>query len=262
MLNPKQDTAVQPYEDYRTGDADKMKRAEDWQKLDNEGKKLGKEESDTKLYSVLINSQDPAERKRAADMLMFRRALPEERGQGKLAERTADVQTAGALESEKGKGEADAELRKAAPKARNTLNALNEQWKIVDTSIDEAIKMISPYTAGVGSWLKGIPATPQKNLATKLETIQANVGFDKLQQMRMDSPSGGALGQVSDFENRLLQAVKGSMDQAQSPAQLKANLETIKRDLATLREMKKMAYDIDYSKYGNGDQKKDSLGIR
>ena len=80
----------------------------------------------------------------------------------------------------------------------------------------------------------------------KLDTIRANVGFLQLQEMRNNSPTGGALGQVSEFENKLLQSVKGSLDQYQSSEQLKANLEQIKNDYLRLKDYTNMAYKLDW----------------
>ena len=49
-----------------------------------------------------------------------------------------------------------------------------------------------------------------------IATIKGNVGFDKLQAMREASPTGGALGQVSELELKLLMSTIGSLDQAQN----------------------------------------------
>lgn len=78
---------------------------------------------------------------------------------------------------------------------------------------------------GWASLASGIPGTPQHDLAQKLSTIEANIGFDKLQAMREASPTGGALGAVSGREMDLLQAVFGSLKQSQSKGQLVGNLE-------------------------------------
>lgn len=99
----------------------------------------------------------------------------------------------------------------------------------VMTTIDTASKQIGTFTAGaIGSPLSLIPGTPAKNLAANLETIKANLGFDRLQQMRDASPTGGALGQVAIQELVALQASIASLDIQQTPAQLRANLNKIK----------------------------------
>lgn len=207
-----------------------------------------------KVYADWINSGDPVKVQKAKDMLAYKRQQAQEAGDVVLAKRIAKIETAFNLKAEEKKAERESAFKAAAPKARNAINSLNQQWDLVDNTLDEAIKNVSPWTTGLGAWMSVIPATPQKDLKEELETIRANVGFDKLQQMRADSPSGGALGQISDFEDKLLQAVKGSISQTQSPAQLKRNLLRIKNDLKKLRIMKNKAFKIDYGKYLNQGQ--------
>lgn len=102
------------------------------------------------------------------------------------------------------------------------------QNDVVNDDIGRALSTLDnggiPVTGMVGSMTKNIPGAPAHNFGELLNTIKANIGFDKLQVMREASPTGGALGQVSDFENRMLQAVYGSLEQSQSEQQLRYNL--------------------------------------
>jgi hypothetical protein len=84
-----------------------------------------------------------------------------------------------------------------------------------------------PIAGAVGGLLSNIPGTSAYDASQLLMTIQANVGFDRLQQMREASPTGGALGAVSDFENRQLQATLGNLSQSQSQSQFLRNLERL-----------------------------------
>lgn len=61
------------------------------------------------------------------------------------------------------------------------------------------------------------------------ETIRSNIGFDRLQRMRDESPTGGALGQVAVQELNALQASLGSLSTAQSAGQLVRNLERLEQ---------------------------------
>ena len=65
-----------------------------------------------------------------------------------------------------------------------------------------------------GSILAGIPGSPARKLQTELDPLIANLGFDRLQQMRDESPTGGAVGSLSDRELRLLSATVSSLDTA------------------------------------------------
>lgn len=94
--------------------------------------------------------------------------------------------------------------------------------------VDEALPLVSGMTAGLGSVTSYIPGTSGANLKSTLETIKANLGFDRLQQMRDASPTGGALGQVAVQELNALQASVSSLDLNQSPDVLRKNLEQIR----------------------------------
>lgn len=98
--------------------------------------------------------------------------------------------------------------------------------RIINT-VDEAIPLVGITTAGVAGALN-IPGTSGRDLEEALKTIKANLGFDRLQQMRDASKTGGALGQVAVKELEALQASIASLDRGQSPAVLKRNLEDIK----------------------------------
>lgn len=102
---------------------------------------------------------------------------------------------------------------------------------VVTQDIGRALKILkeSPnLTAGVGgSLLSGLPGTGARDFRALVDTVKANIGFDKLQAMRDASPTGGALGQVSEFENRLLQATLANLEQSQSPEQLEDNLKRV-----------------------------------
>ena len=124
--------------------------------------------------------------------------------------------------------EAAAEKGKLDEKARTSIDRSAEQAARVVHFATRALKHSSGLTAGLlGKAQSYAPGTPGYNLAQDLQSIAANVSFKELQAMRAASPTGGALGQVSDFENRLLQSVEGSLDIGQTPARLRANLARI-----------------------------------
>jgi hypothetical protein len=85
---------------------------------------------------------------------------------------------------------------------------------------------IIPATS-FGGLLKAVPGTDAHKLGNLLQTIKGNIGFDYLQQMRENSPTGGALGQVSNQELSTLQSVFGSLEQTQRAEDLKYNLQLL-----------------------------------
>jgi len=76
-----------------------------------------------------------------------------------------------------------------------------------------------------GSLLSSVPGSEAKDLASTVMTIKANIGFDRLQRMRAESPTGGALGQVAVQELVALQSTIANLDQSQSTAQFKDNMQ-------------------------------------
>lgn len=56
-----------------------------------------------------------------------------------------------------------------------------------------------------------IKSSAAGDLESVYNTIRGNISFDTLAQMRAESPTGGALGQVSNFEGQLLMDAEGSL---------------------------------------------------
>jgi len=106
----------------------------------------------------------------------------------------------------------------------------------VIAEVKDAKKMVSGFTAGAGSLLSVVTLTSAKDLSKRLNTIKANLGFDRLQQMRDASPTGGALGQVAVQELIALQSTIASLDQDQSPSQLKEALDKIELHYSNWRD--------------------------
>jgi hypothetical protein len=73
------------------------------------------------------------------------------------------------------------------------------------------------------------------NALSDYNALLAVAGFQELQAMRDASPTGGALGQVSDSENRLLQQSAFASSRTQSEAKFR---ESVKTYLKLLRESK------------------------
>lgn len=103
---------------------------------------------------------------------------------------------------------------------------------VVTQDIDRALEIIKGapgWTTGLGAVLSSVPGTQAKSLSGLLQTIKANVGFDRLQQMRDASPTGGALGAINKTEMDLLQAVLGNLEQSLSAEDLTRNLQRVNK---------------------------------
>lgn len=130
-------------------------------------------------------------------------------------------------------GSIEAEKRAADIEAEAASRAASAQAAgIVTEDIDRAVSLIDANPAMTTGWgaalTQDLPAGPAADVKYLIETVKANASFDKLQQMREASPTGAALGPVSDFENRLLQATIGNLSLAQNAEQLKYNLARVK----------------------------------
>ena len=102
---------------------------------------------------------------------------------------------------------------------------------VVLTNIDEAQRVIAesklPTSGFTGSMLSKIPGTAATDVGALVNTIKANIGFDKLQAMRDASPTGGALGQVSNQEIDFLQSTLNNLNQEQSQEQFNKQLQIL-----------------------------------
>lgn len=105
--------------------------------------------------------------------------------------------------------------------------AVNHAAKVI-TDVQAAQGLVTGTTTGVvGKGAAFVPGTTAYDLQQRLLTLKANLGFDRLQQMRDASPTGGALGQVAVQELQALQATVGSLELGQSKAELQKNLNKI-----------------------------------
>jgi hypothetical protein len=112
----------------------------------------------------------------------------------------------------------------------------------ITSAIAGTIAILDDYpawrTAGQGpALIRTIPGQfaeaallqPERNLRARIDQLKADVAFERLQQMREESPTGGALGNVSNVELNLLQSTLGSLDTIQDPEQLREALENVQK---------------------------------
>jgi hypothetical protein len=72
-----------------------------------------------------------------------------------------------------------------------------------------------------------LPGTVANRITQFTESALSNVGLDTLQQMRENSPTGGALGQVPIQQQTRLEQVLGSLKIDQPPSVLDANIKRV-----------------------------------
>jgi len=124
----------------------------------------------------------------------------------------------------KGSGNAAANL----PYAKAALDAINTIEQYVNDQ-GSSWWPFNDVTGPVGAALSYVAGTPAHNVAMQIDTIEAAIGFDRLQAMRDASPTGGALGQVSEMELTLLKSSLGSLRQSQTQDEFMRNLRAVQR---------------------------------
>ncbi len=104
---------------------------------------------------------------------------------------------------------------------------------VVTEDISRALDLIEKdpaVTTGViGQMLSQIGGSPANRVANLIETVESNVGFDRLQAMRESSPTGGALGSVTERELSLLTSAIGSLKQSNNADDLAYNLRRVNK---------------------------------
>ena len=118
-------------------------------------------------------------------------------------------------------------------KAYDKAKTETEKVKVVTDNADrminviqESIPMVGYNTAGLAGKAT-IWGSEGADLQKNLDTVKANLGFDRLQQMRDASKTGGALGSVAVKELEALQSTVSSLDRTQSPEKLRESLQNI-----------------------------------
>ena len=121
----------------------------------------------------------------------------------------------------------EAERRKKLSEAAKTF--------VFNDAVDQAQDILgdrfsTPTTGVLGAVMAGIPSSDRRRLEGHLTTMKANIGFDQLQAMRDASPTGGALGQVSERELVQLNSVLGSLQPGdyKNPQEFARKLEKIR----------------------------------
>ena len=148
--------------------------------------------------------------------------------------------------------ETQAAIAAAEPQRAAALAGEERRYDLVSGLIGKAVDATSGWTTGFwGSKLAEVPGTPARDLQATVDTIKANIGSTQLQEMRNSSPTGAALGAVSDFENRMLQALLGNLENSQSPEQLKENLDLVQQQLDEIVNGRRDSFN---RAYGNQPQ--------
>lgn len=88
---------------------------------------------------------------------------------------------------------------------------------------------ILPTTGYLGAKLSNVGGTAAANIKASIDTIKANISLEKLNSMRKESKTGGALGNVSEGELTLLGNTIANLEQSQDANQFNNNLDIVEQ---------------------------------
>ena len=123
---------------------------------------------------------------------------------------------------------ADQEAAKLTRRDAAALETAKSTLETVDRALQKASEPEDFRTGLAGSVAGLVPGTGAYDLDALVQTLNANLSFEALQTMRNNSPTGGALGAVSDADLRLLASQVANLAIGQSKEQLVQNIQLVR----------------------------------
>ena len=115
-------------------------------------------------------------------------------------------------------GPAAQEIEAQRVKAETQDNTGSIMGRNVVQTASRVRDLISPYSVGYGSLLSALPESAARELKGEVDVLGAIASSENLNAMRLASPTGGALGNVSDSDIKLLKDKSGAIDIGSSPS--------------------------------------------
>lgn len=112
-------------------------------------------------------------------------------------------------------------------------------------------------TTGIYSLVPSVPAIPgvtkgeAKNVELDLDALKSQIGFAVLQNMRLMSPTGGSLGNVSNEEGLRLERNLAALETAQSYEEMQKSLDQILAYVETSKARLQSAYEDQFGEAEN-----------
>ncbi len=169
-------------------------------------------------------------RRSSADMQAYSQYVIDSQraGETPMSEQDFKLTREGGIAGAKTTGSGEAQRELDIPSAF----ALHNQTTQNFTRLGDAVTSLEGDDAlwkavGIAKSMAIIPGQQGADIRARIMNIKSQVGFMVLQDMRNASKTGGALGQVSEKENELLQANLAALDENMSPEAFRASLRTI-----------------------------------
>ena len=171
-----------------------------------------------------------------------------------------------AQEEEKADVALEKEKQQFEEKKRQSKPTVDKALREVIDEYDKAVRVAVEVKneLGLSTYLfQNVPLTESKATASKLQTLKTKVGFNALQKMRDKSPTGGALGQVSEKEGDWLQNSEWPLDLEIGVPALTESLNNLIEDYNRSKSNLLQSYKEDYGSEfitANKDEKTAGIG--
>jgi hypothetical protein len=120
----------------------------------------------------------------------------------------------------------DIEANKTASAAASRDSKRNTSTDVITGAAEEARKLVGGYSTGlVGQALSPIGITDAAEVRRQVEVLKSIGSIESLTAMRRESPTGGALGAITDRENAMLAAAVGALDPTAGPERFRKALD-------------------------------------
>ena len=131
--------------------------------------------------------------------------------------------------------------------------------KTFDATSDNLIKDLERLKKHPGlSNITGVIAGRTPSLTTQgreaqalYDKILARGGFQELQALRQSSPTGGALGNVSNQEGQSLRQAFGALDRTQDASSIRSEIDRLVENISGAKSRLREAYDMTYEYKNN-----------
>lgn len=134
-------------------------------------------------------------------------------------------------------GPADIRATAQGQSRRDMLDSSSRNLENAIGVLEQAEASVNNYNTGMaGQVLRGVGGSAAYDLNQALEPVRAILSFENLAEMRRNSATGGALGSIAVRELDLLGSTVRSLDTAQSPAQVRRNLQAVRQQLQRTRD--------------------------
>lgn len=153
----------------------------------------------------------------------------------------------GAQEKAKVIGKTEGERAVQAPVAAAELEGKFAPLDRLSESVDDVINHPGlKNVTGLMSAVPIIPGSERANAQAKMKKVRSQVAQSVLQMYRETSKTGGAVGQVSNFEQQMFQDNLAALDQAQTYEEFKKELGNIKNFVAGSKARLRKAYEMEF----------------